>query len=213
MTSSLLKQLKKRFIAAIATTVSLSGLLTLGYSHNQGRLDACNSGSIEDCKYVAELYSLKNRITNADWQAKLTAKKEANAKKKADIAAAAEASRKRLSKQAAKERAETAAAEAKFKAEGWFQLKPGIYGRWCTHTCNNATVIGDANYWLMEVWSKGRTAGDIYARVNILKNNVVVGWTNDTAYLSHGQKGILTFSKYLPGRGYSAQMTEFNASG
>ena len=67
---------------------------------------------------------------------------------------------------AAKERAEVAAkqkarrdaerkAEAKFKAEGWFQLQPGIYGRWCTNTCSNASVIGDANYWLMGSLGQG----------------------------------------------------------
>ena len=108
---------------------------------------------------------------------------------------------------------EIAKAEAKFKEEGWFQLEPGIYGRWCTETCSNADVIGDATYWLMEVWAKEKAAGDIYAQVNILKDGVVIGWTNDTAFLSEGQKGVLTFSKYLPGGAgqYSAQIVKFNA--
>ena len=76
-------------------------------------------------------------------------------------------------------------------------------------------MIGDNTYWLMEVWAKDRAAGDIYARVNILSNGTVVGWTNDTAYLAEGQRGVMTFSKYLPGYGssYGAQITEFNARG
>jgi len=126
----------------------------------------------------------------------------------------------------AKERAEFAAqqkakreserkAAAKFKAEGWFQVSSGIYGRWCTETCSKAEVIGNQSYWLMEVWAKDRAAGDIYAQINVLKDGTVIGWTNDTAYLSRGQKGVLTFTKYLPGYGsqYSAQLVKFSARG
>lgn len=104
---------------------------------------------------------------------------------------------------------------AELRAEGWFQVSPGIYGRWCNDTCSKAEVIGDASYWLMEVWAKDRAAGDIYAQVNIEKNGVVIGWTNDTAYLSKGQKGVLTFSKYLPGSGsqYQADLVKFSARG
>ena len=108
-----------------------------------------------------------------------------------------------------------AEADAKFKAQGWFQLQPGIYGRWCTQTCSNADVIGDASYWLMEVWCKDRSCGDIYAQINIVKDGTAIGWTNDTAYLSRGQKGILTFSKHLPESGgqYNAELVKFNVRG
>ena len=97
---------------------------------------------------------------------------------------------------------------------GYFVLEPGIYGRWCTETdtCSQAGVIGNQSFWLLEVWAKDRSAGDIYGRVNIFKDDVVIGWTNDTAYLSKGQKGVMTFAKRLPaGSSYSAQLTEFNS--
>ena len=104
---------------------------------------------------------------------------------------------------------------AELRAEGWFQVSPGIYGRWCTQTCSKAEVIGNASYWLMEVWAKDRAAGDIYAQINVKENGTVIGWTNDTAYLSKGQKGILTFTKYLPGHGsqYQADLVKFSARG
>ena len=83
----------------------------------------------------------------------------------------------------------------KLNAKGWFERKPGIWGRWCTTTCCSSKVIGDRNYILLEVWAKDRDTADIYAKVNLLnKDKTVVGWTNDTLYLSKGQKGILTFS-------------------
>ncbi len=72
-------------------------------------------------------------------------------------------------------------------------------------------MIGDNRYSLLEVWAKDRPAGDIYARVNLLKDGVVIGWTNDTAYLSQGQRGVLTFDSYQYFDG--AQLTEFNARG
>ena len=139
--------------------------------------------------------------------------KKAEADKKA--AAEKESAKKAFAKAEAERRAKERAEEAAFRAEGWFELKPGIYGRWCTQTCSTADVIGSSSYWLLQVWAKDRAAGDIYARINVIEDGVVVGWTNDTAYLSKGQKGILTFTKYLPGSGsrYTAQLTEFNARG
>ena len=209
--------MKKRFIAAIATAASLSGLLAMGYSYNEGRLTACNAGGIEDCEYVAGLSgdSYKDRITNADWQAKLTAAKEAKEKAAAKTAARLAAIEADTKKRNAKILADQKAAEAKFKAEGWFELDKGIYGRWCTNTCSNAEVIGDSSYWLMEVWAKDRAAGDIYAQINVMENGTVIGWTNDTAFLARGQKGVMTFTKYLPGSGsnYQAQLVKFNARG
>ena len=87
-----------------------------------------------------------------------------------------------------KNKAKREAADAKFKAEGWFQIERGIYGRWCTDTCSRAEVIGTASYWLLEVYCKERACGDIYAQLNISKGGTVVGWTNDTAYLGYGKK-------------------------
>jgi hypothetical protein len=63
----------------------------------------------------------------------------------------------------------------------------------------------------MEVWAKDRAAGDIYARVNLVRNGVVIGWTNDTSYLSQGQRGVLAFDSYQSFD--NVQITEFNARG
>ena len=130
----------------------------------------------------------------------------------AKLLAAAKEKDNAVRKQHAEERA---AADAKFKAEGWFQIQRGIYGRWCTDTCSRAEVIGNASYWLLEVYCKERACGDIYAQLNISKGGTVVGWTNDTAYLGYGQKGILTFQKYGLGNGasYTGSLVKFNARG
>jgi hypothetical protein len=121
---------------------------------------------------------------------------------------------KREAEKAAR-KAKNKAAEAKLKAEGWFEVSRGIYGRWCTQTCSTADVIGSGGYWLMEIWAKDRAAGDIYGQVNIIRDGVVVGWTNDTLYLDKGQRGILTFQKYGLSNpaSYTAQLVKFNARG
>ena len=100
--------------------------------------------------------------------------------------------------------------EAKVKAEGWYEMKPGIYARWCTETCSLAKVIGSGSYSLMEVWAKDAHAGDIYARVVLLRDGEVVGYIKDTIHLSRGQRGVLTFDSYFDAD--SAKLTEFIAS-
>ena len=100
--------------------------------------------------------------------------------------------------------------EAKVKAEGWYEMKPGIYARWCTETCSLAKVIGSGAYSLMEVWAKDAHAGDIYARVVLLRDGEVVGYIKDTIHLSRGQRGVLTFDSYFDAD--SAKLTEFIAS-
>lgn len=145
---------------------------------------------------------------------KAIADKQAAEQKLKDEKARAEQVR-RAEAYAAKEAAKEKAAQAKFEAEGWFQLEPGIYGRWCTETCSTAEVIGNQSYWLMEVWAKDRAAGDVYAQINIIRDGVIIGWTNDTAYIDQGQRAVLTFGKYglnNPGQ-HQAQLVKFNARG
>lgn len=62
----------------------------------------------------------------------------------------------------------------------------------------------------MEVWAKDKAAGDIYAQINFLKNDIVIGWTNNTLFLSKGQKGILTFDSYQSAD--AMQLTKFSIS-
>ena len=206
--------MKKRYLFPLIAVGGFTGIGILGNIMISNDISQCNSGDTAACDSIMELHSSSaDKITNKDYLDKLAAlqKKEAEAKAKADaeVAAALEKEEAERKKAADKRRAE----EAAFKAEGWFQLSPGIYGRWCTQTCSKAGVIGDSAYWLLEVWAKERSAGDIYARINVMQNGTVVGWTNDTSYLSKGQKGVMTFTKYLPGSGsnYKAQLTEFNA--
>jgi len=217
--------MKKRILFPAIGVASFIALAAAGTAINNSSVNQCNKGDEVACNKLIDLPSpelYSSQVTNPYFADKLKLRAEAtkrNAeaeiKRKAEIAAAAEASRKRLAEQAAKERAEIAAAEAKFKAEGWFELDKGIYGRWCTHTCSRAEVIGSSSYWLMEVWAKDRAAGDIYAQINVMQNGTVVGWTNDTAFLSKGQRGVLTFQKYglSNGAAYGAQLTKFNARG
>ena len=57
------------------------------------------------------------------------------------------------------------------------------------------------------VWCKEKACGDIYAKVNLDRNGVVMGWTNDTAYGGYGQKVVLTFQSSSGGS--TAQLIEF----
>ena len=111
------------------------------------------------------------------------------------------------------------AAEAKFKAEGWFEQKPGIFVKWCKNASSSYPKRGDCPYtdtymdsvWRMMVWCKERSCGNIYAKINILQGSdgPVVGWTNDTAYGDYGQKVVLTFQ--TSSNGDRASLVEFKA--
>lgn len=105
------------------------------------------------------------------------------------------------------------AAEAKFKAEGWWKETNGIYVRWCTDE-NPCPGSPKDHYtkvvWRAMVWCKERPCGDIYARLNISKDDVIIGWTNATGYGDYGQKVVLTFGSHLSGNG---QIVDFRARG
>ena len=218
-------------IKAAKTAENLSSALRCIDHHN----DETNKGTTNQCDGVI-LASLPNDVAkdfNVAFEKHEKVVKAANEKKAAEKAAQRkakaerdkaerEAKAKRLEDQllaiAEREKAAREAkrkADAAFKAEGWWEQEPGIFVRWCTKTCSSADVIGDASYWLMEVWARDRAAGDIYAQINVLQNGTVVGWTNDTAFLAQGQKGVLTFTKYTPGSGsnYGAQLTKFTTRG
>ena len=51
------------------------------------------------------------------------------------------------------------------------------------------------------VWCKERACRSIYAKMNIINNGVVVGWTNETAYGGKGQKVVLAFGSSTQGSG------------
>ena len=214
--------MKKRFLFPLVAVAGLSGIATLGalvgpseamIADNKANIDRCielkgDTGACDRIKttrvYVPNGYQPTIDIAlglrkDALKQAKAEAEKQAAARKERQAAAEAKIAEAK------------AAAEAKFQAEGWWEQEPGIFVRWCTQTCSRAKVIGSGTYSLMEVWAKDAHAGDIYARVNLLRNDVVIGWTNDTMYLSHGQRGVLTFDSYIDAD--SAQLTEFNARG
>ena len=192
--------------SAITASSALTGLFAFGIVIGQ----TCVPGN---AAYEAGtgICVAQNAVTAKE---KAIADKQAAEQKLKDEKARAEQVR-RAEAYAAKEAAKEKAAQAKFEAEGWFELSNGIYGRWCTDTCSQAEVVGNSSYWLMEVWAKDRAAGDIYAQINIMQNGVVTGWTNDTAFLDKGQRGVLTFQKYglSNGAAYQAQLTKFNARG
>ena len=205
--------------SAVVVALGVGGIVLLGSSHNNAKINACNTGNDDKaCEYVLSLNpkdyyksKLDSTVLKVRDERKAAALK-AKAERDERIAAAAEGSRKRLAKQAAKERAETAAAEAKFKAEGWREQEPGIFIRWCGG--ENPSCPGQESYqdysWRAMVWCKERACGDIYARLNISQNGVVVGWTNETAYGGYGQKVVLTFGSSTQGSG---RIVEFSARG
>ncbi|WP_186582974.1 hypothetical protein [Synechococcus sp. MEDNS5] len=209
-------KLRNLIIAGAIAGSALTGLSMLGGNAEVSR--EANQKYAETCIRILNSDVIKGK-PSACGKVNLQALPE---EKQAEFATAeakykkekAEADAKQKAKQEA-ERKAAAAAQAKFEAEGWFELSKGIYGRWCTNTCNKAEVIGNSSYWLMEVWAKDRAAGDIYAQINIMQNGVVTGWTNDTAFLDKGQRGVLTFQKYglSNGAAYQAQLTKFNARG
>jgi len=94
-------------------------------------------------------------------------------------------------------------------AEGWEEKEKGIFGQWCSDTnpCPETDTYMDYS-WSYMVWCKERPCGDIYAKLNITNEGVVVGWTNDTAYGDIGQKVVLTFQSSTKGQG---QIVEFQA--
>jgi hypothetical protein len=184
--------------AALAPFAVAGGLLALGLGEQTRALEDCNAGKYERCSQVASVD--QSKITNPQH---LQVVKEANERAARQV--------REESERNAKIAEAKAQADAKFKAEGWWEAQPGIFVRWCTKTCNNSKVIGDNRYSLMEVWAKDAHAGDIYAQVNLERNGVVIGWTNDTMYLSRGQRGVLTFDshQYFD----QAQLVKFNARG
>ena len=214
--------MKKRFLFPLVAVAGLSGIAALGaivgpseemIADNKAAIDRCielkgDTGACDRIKttrvYVPNGYQPTIDIAlglrkDALKQAKAEAEKQAAARKERQAAAEAKIAEAK------------AQADAKFKAEGWWEAQPGIFVRWCTNTCNNSKVIGDNRYSLMEVWAKDAHAGDIYAQVNLERSGVVIGWTNDTMYLSRGQRGVLTFDSYQ----YfdQAQLVKFNARG
>lgn len=113
------------------------------------------------------------------------------------------ASVKPLIDQQNKIKEEKEAADAKFKAEGWWEPKKGIFVRWCKDASYRYPAKGDCprtdsyldTVWRLMVWCRDRRCGDIYAKINLFQGSdgPVIGWTNDTAYGDYGQKVILTF--------------------
>lgn len=140
-----------------------------------------------------------------DFSAALAKNEAIRAEEEAKVKAEAEKRRKWQAAQAKKVADEKAAAEAKFKAEGWWEQEPGIFIRWCDGKnpwCPGPKGNGYSDYTTRAmVWCKERACGDIYARLNIERNGVVVGWTNDTSYGGYGQKVVLTFGSSIRGSG------------
>lgn len=214
---SLLKSKPFLYASSTAAVVAfgVGGLFLLGTNHNNAQIDACNTGNDDKaCEYVLSLNPkdhYKSKLYSAVLKARddrQVAEVKAAAERNIRIAAAAEASRK----QEAEERAEAAAVEAKFKAEGWWEQEPGIFVRWCEDSnCPGRASDHYSDYvWRAMVYCRDRACGDIYARLNILQDDIVVGWTNETAYGGRGQKVVLTFGSSTQGSG---RIVEFTARG
>ena len=221
--------MKKRFLIPAVCVGGFFGLAALGTIIDNSDIANCNNGDLAACSEVME--HTQDQITNKEWlanQAKQKAKGQAETRlfscRKGSLADCNMAARSNELSADQREmatnkantlkanKAKVAAAAAKFKAEGWWEQKPGIFVRWCGG--KHGYCPGKESYqdysWRVMVWCKERACGDIYAKLNISQNGTVVGWTNETAYGGYGQKVVLTFGSYTRGNG---QIVEFNARG
>jgi hypothetical protein len=71
----------------------------------------------------------------------------------------------------------------------------GTYWAWCDD-CSPDVIGTDQNAWVVQVWCKKQDCGNIYVQGNLIKDDVVVGWTNATGYGYKGDKVNLTLSTY-----------------
>ena len=208
---------KIKFTLLIGSPFALLIGLFSSVSLFQARLlKNCNAGDFTACKNVAS--ESKKEITNIKYlesieEERLLRLKQAKEEKLLKLKAIKEAEEKKkklVLEQRMKAQAK-ANAEAAFKAEGWWEPQSGVFVRWCENQCAETESFMDS-VWRMEVWCKDRACGDIYARINIMdgSNGPVIGWTNETAYGSIGQKVILTFQSSTSG---TARLTEFTARG
>lgn len=80
----------------------------------------------------------------------------------------------------------------------WYDISsiPGVYWRYCSECEGDA--IGDQTYNVVQIWCKKRDCGNIYIQANLIRDDVVVGWTNATGYGSKGQKVNLTLASFTP---------------
>lgn len=95
--------------------------------------------------------------------------------------------------------------------DGWWELTPGVYGKWCKdkEQCPSIKTPYDNN-WRLLVWCKSNSCGDIHATINIYKNKYIVGNSSVSAIANHGDKVILTFSSDLGGE---ARLVRFSTLG
>ncbi|KZR83071.1 hypothetical protein PMIT1342_00428 [Prochlorococcus marinus str. MIT 1342] len=105
---------------------------------------------LADAERCIELKGNTQRCSqvNAQWLTDAMAASVEVAKKQDAQRVNAENAKRNAEQQAVRQRVAKIKAEkeAKFKAEGWFEVSVGIYGRWCTKTCNQAGLIGNQSY-------------------------------------------------------------------
>lgn len=201
--------------SAVVVALGVGGIVLLGSNHNNAKIDACNTGNDDKaCEYVLSLNPedyYKSKLNSAVLKAR-------DERKAAAVKAEAERDERIAAYEAAavKRKAEYAKAaseeRAKFAAEGWWEAEKGIFIRWCgdNNPCPGNAKSNSDYTWRAMVYCRDRACGDIYARLNILQDDVVVGWTNDSAYGDIRQKVVLTFGSSTQGSG---RIVEFSARG
>lgn len=96
---------------------------------------------------------------------------------------------------------------------GFVRFDKDIAYRWATSEFSgDACGYGACSYWVLEVTSRFGCPSGVYGEIDILRNDVVLDWTNDSlASLRADQKGQLVFTKRNLGSGsHSAQLAELN---
>lgn len=111
--------------------------------------------------------------------------------------------------------------QIEFKAEieptwwpsGFVRYDKDIAYRWTTSEFSgDACGYGACSYWVLEVSSRFGCPSGVYGEIDIIRNDVVLDWTNDSlASLRANQRGQLVFTKRDLGSGsHSAQLAELN---
>lgn len=211
------------YLGAFAAFIALVAIFGLQrQQHEEAEVLRLNNSRAEDCIFLkGQSYNCERidlALLDPETSNKVTPFIETWKKTKAEAAAKVQAETNAYQKQqkalAAEWKRKAAEAEASFKAEGWWEQQPGIFLRWCDGkhpSCPGPRSNAYSDYtWRAMVWCKERACGDIYARLNILNGDTVVGWTNDTAYGSYGQKVVLNFGSHISGTG---RIVEFKARG
>ena len=106
----------------------------------------------------------------------------------------------------------TAASNALSETAGYFEIQPGVYGKFCSECVDQSQFYSEVQFIGLEVWCKDKNCGTTYAEVNWLKDDVAVDKSNELMTLGYGEKALMVFStRRMDVNGY--RLADFSAHG